>query len=199
MGPTFCLDESGDVLDVPSIFPRPIPVVLDIGFGQGEATSAAAIAHRHVGVIAIDVHTPGIVRLLAQIDEHDIDNLRLVHGDALIFIDRLPPESLAGVRIYFPDPWPKNKQRRRRLVRPKVVDRLVHLLEPGGWIHLATDMSDYATQMQRVCDAHHELVGGIIERPATRAVTRYERKGLEAGRTPTDLLYIRGDAVGLQT
>ena len=123
----------------------------------------------------------------------DLGVERVVHVlcDVLGFLDRIAPSSLAGVRIWFPDPWPKARQRHRRLVRDDVVARLVPLLRPGGWLHLATDIDDYAAQMQRVCDDHADLTGGPIERPAWRPVTRYEARGLGAGRTVTDLWYAR--------
>lgn len=183
--PRWSLDEAGPLLELHG------DVVLDIGIGAGDALVPLAIAEPHLTVIGCDVHTPGIAAVLAAIEEHGLTNVRVVHGDVLGFLDRIAPGSLAGVRIWFPDPWPKARQRHRRLVRPDVVDRLVDRLRPGGWLHLATDIDDYAAQMQRVCDAHPALTGGVIARPAWRPVTRYERKGLDAGRATTDLWYAR--------
>lgn len=191
LGPLWCLDEVGPVLDAMDVFDRSAPVVLEIGMGFGDTTTASALAEPDVDVIAVDVHTPGIVASLARIEIDNMTNLRLVHGDALIFLRRIAPGSLVGVRIYFPDPWPKIRHRHRRIVRPDVVARLVDCLVPGGWIDLATDIDDYAGQILAVCTAHPLLNGGQIERPATRLATRYERKGLAAGRTPIDLRFYK--------
>jgi tRNA (guanine-N7-)-methyltransferase len=189
LGPAFVLEASGPALDLVGVFGRRAPVVLDVGIGAGDALVPLARAEPERDVIGCDVHTPGIAAVVAAIDEHHLTNVRLVHGDVLEFLDRLAPAALTGVRIWFPDPWPKSRQRHRRLVRDDVVDRLVRRLAPGGWLHLATDIDDYAAQMRRVCDAHPALVGGVIHRPPWRPVTRYEQRGLDAGRRATDLLY----------
>jgi tRNA (guanine-N7-)-methyltransferase len=188
------IDEDGPTLDLDDVFGRPASVVLDIGIGIGETTIAMAIEQPELDVIGCDVHTPGIATSLALIEEHGLRNVRLVHGDALEFLDRLAAASLTGVRVFFPDPWPKVRQRHRRLVRTDVVDRLVGLVRIGGWIHLATDIDDYAAQIERVCAAHPGLSGGAIDRPPGRPITRYERKGLEAGRRVTDFWFDRVDA-----
>jgi tRNA (guanine-N7-)-methyltransferase len=189
LAPRFLLDELGLLLALDDVFGRPATIVLDIGIGLGDTTIAMAVAQPELDVIGCDVHTPGIAHALAAIEEHDLTNVRLVHGDALEFLRRLAPASLTGVRAFFPDPWPKARHHHRRLVRVDVVDRLVERLRPSGWMHLATDIDDYAVQMQRVCDAHPELSGGPIERPAGRPLTRYERRGIAAGHTVTDLWY----------
>jgi tRNA (guanine-N7-)-methyltransferase len=137
------------------------------------------------------VHTPGIASTLAAIDAEGLANVRLVHGDALGFLPRLPPSSLEGVRIFFPDPWPMARHHLRRIVRPDVVAELVIRLRPGGWLHLATDIDDYADQMRTVCGAHPALSAGRIDDRAGRPSTRYERKGIDAGRTAVDLWYNR--------
>ncbi len=186
----WALDETGPVLDLAAVFGRDAGVVLDIGIGLGDTMIELAVAQPDLDVVGIDVHTPGFATSLASIDELGLANVRLVHGDALVFLDRIAAGSLAGVRIWFPDPWPKIKQRHRRIVRPDVVDRLVVLLRAGGWLHLATDIDDYAHQMQRVCDAHPELHGGVIDRPEWRPVTRYEQRGRDLGHRAVDLRYI---------
>ena len=172
------------------------PTVLEIGIGRGEALLAMAVAEPHVDVIGVDVHTPGIAAVIAGGLAAGLTNVRLVHGDVLEFVDRLAPASLAGIRIFFPDPWPKASKRHKRIVVPGNVDRFVALLVPGGSLHLATDIADYAEQMEAVCAADRHLSGGPIERPAWRPETRYERKGLDAGRTVTDLWYRRNGETG---
>jgi len=191
LAPVWCIDESGDRLDPAAVFGRSAPLIVEIGIGLGDTLTTMAAAEPDHDLIGCDVHTPGIASTLARIESMGLTNVRLVHGDALVALDRLAPGSLAGVRIYFPDPWPKVRHRHRRLVSEEHVARFVTLLAPGGALHVATDIADYAAEAQRVCDAHPALVGGAIERPAWRPVTRYESKGLAAGREPVDLLYRR--------
>lgn len=169
----------------------PLPVVLDIGFGGGEAVIEMATARPFEAIIAIDVHTPGVANVLEAIDDHGWQHVRVVEGDVLELLPRLALGSLAGIRLYFPDPWPKQKQRHRRLARADVIPQLVDRLRPGGTLHIATDIADYATQAARVCAADERLRGGVVPRPEWRPVTRFERRGLAAGRTPTDLVYER--------
>ena len=165
-------------------------VVLDIGFGGGEALIELADVRRHEQVIGIDVHTPGVAAVLEEIETRGLSNVRVVEGDVLDFLPRLPQRSLAAIRIFFPDPWPKHRQRNRRLVRSDVIERLVPLLRAGGLLHVATDAADYAAQVRRVCDGTSALSGGEVERPSWRPVTRYEQRGLDEGRRSTDLVYI---------
>ena len=168
---------------------KPGAVVLDVGIGFGDSLTTAAAADSAVDVIGADVHTPGIASTLARIESMGLSNVRLVHGDALVFLDRLQPGSLAHVRIYFPDPWPKARHRHRRITSAANVDRFVALLRTGGTLHVATDKDEYAAATRRTCDAHVELAGGVIDRPDWRPVTRYEAKGVAVGRIVTDLLY----------
>lgn len=165
-------------------------VVLDIGFGGGEALIELAEVRPHEHVIGVDVHTPGVAAVLEAVEARGLRNVRVVEGDVIDFIDRLPLRSLAAIRIFFPDPWPKRRQRKRRLVRPDVVERLVPLLCDEGTIELATDTADYAMQMRLVCDATAGLHGGVIERPSWRPATRFERRGIDAGHRPVDLSYV---------
>lgn len=191
LSPIWCVDETGPPLDGVAVFGRVAPLVLEIGIGLGDALTEMAAAEPDVDVIGVDVHTPGIASTLARIERQGLTNVRLVHGDALVFVGRLPARSLAGIRVYFPDPWPKARHRHRRMTSESNVDGLVELLVAGGTLHVATDIDDYASQTEQVCGAHPELIGGRIERPAWRPATRYEQKGLAAGRTVVDLLYHR--------
>jgi tRNA (guanine-N7-)-methyltransferase len=191
LAPRFTLEEQGPPLDIADVFGSHGVVVLDIGIGVGDAMLTMARAQPELHVIGVDVHTPGIAHVLAGIEEHGLTNVRLVHGDALQFVSRMPLRSLTGIRIFFPDPWPKARHHHRRLVSDNVVARLVGLLRPDGWLHLATDNDDYAEQMRLVCDAHPRLTGGPIERPPERPLTRYEQKGIEAGHTVVDFWYNR--------
>ena len=189
--PLWCLDEVGETLDPIEVFGRAAPLVFEIGIGAGESLTSAAAADPDSDLIGADVHTPGVAATLARIDSMGLTNVRLLHGDAMVFVERLAPYSLAGIRIFFPDPWPKARHRHRRITSPANVDRLVSLLEPGGTLHIATDIDDYAESTRLACCAHPELDGGVVDRPEWRVVTRYESKGIEAGRTVTDLIYRR--------
>lgn len=191
LAPTWCLDESGGRLDPAAEFGRVAPLVLDLGIGAGESVVAMAAADPATDVIGADVHTPGIAAALARIDAAGVTNVRLVHGDGLVFAERLAPGSLAGIRIYFPDPWPKARHRHRRMASADNVARFAELLRPGGRLHVATDIDDYAAQTERICGADARFIGGRIARPRWRPVTRYERKGLGARREAIDLMYRR--------
>ena len=166
-------------------------VVLDIGFGGGEGLIELAANRPQEAVIGVDVHTSGVANVLEAIDGNGWHHVRVVEGDVLDFLPRIPHGSLAGVRLYFPDPWPKNKQRHRRLARADVVSLLVDRLRIGGTLHVATDIADYAAQTITVCDAEPRLRGGVVSRPSWRPLTRFERRGLAEGRAPTDLIFER--------
>ena len=168
-----------------------LPVVLDIGFGGGEGVVALAAQRPHEAILGVEVHTPGIAHVLDAVEANGWQHVRVVDGDVLEFLPRVPLGSLEGVRMWFPDPWPKQKQRHRRLFRPDVVTALVDRVRVGGTVHVATDIDDYARQMLEVAAADGRLEGGRVERPEWRPVTRYERRGLAAGRTPHDMIYER--------
>lgn len=191
LSPVWCLDETGGQLDPADVFGRVAPLILDIGIGFGDSLTTAAAADPDVDLIGADVHTPGIASTLARIESMTLANLRLVHGDALVFVSRLGQASLAGIRIYFPDPWPKARHRHRRMTSAANVDRFVALLQSGGTLHIATDIAEFARDTMRICDADHNLAGGVVSRPDWRPVTRYEDKGIGAGRAVTDLIYRR--------
>jgi len=185
------LDEAGPIIDWSDEFGAALPVVLDIGFGHGESISQMAIADPSTAIVGLEIHTPGVATLLQEIEAHGPTNVRVVHGDVLPFLDRVSPSSLAGVRIYFPDPWPKVRQHHRRLVDVEVVRALTDRLMIGGTLHLATDIDDYARVMQAAADGDERLTGGEIRRPPFRPVTRFERRGIDEGRHPTDLWFVR--------
>ena len=192
--PTWGIDARHPPPRLAELFDPPLPVVLEIGSGMGEATLAMAAADPAHGIVAVDVHTPGIGALLAGAERAALGNVRVCVGDAVELMDQLEAGSLAGVRAFFPDPWPKARHHKRRLVQPAFAHRCGELLARGGTLHLATDIPDYADQMLRVCAAEPmlEVVGdGLRERPPWRPVTGYERRGLAAGRPSVDLLCVR--------
>jgi tRNA (guanine-N7-)-methyltransferase len=170
------------------------PVVLEIGFGLGHATIEMAQDDPGTGIVAVDVHTPGVSRLLSAVDELGLDNVRVVHDDAVdLMRTRIPESSLDAIRIFFPDPWPKARHHKRRIVRPDLVALMASRLRPGGVLHTATDWSEYAESMLEVLDAEPLLRNAYagtaprLERP----MTKFERQGLAAGHEVTDLVFVR--------
>lgn len=180
------------VIDLAAVFGPGTPIIMDIGFGDGSATADLAEADPSTGVLAVDVHTPGVGELLARLHDARIANVRIVEGDALAVLERMiAPTSLAGVRTWFPDPWPKARHHKRRIVQPRVRDLVWSRLVDGGFWHLATDWAEYAEQMQACLAEDPRWSGGPIERPTWRPETRYERRAVREGRDVTDLMYVR--------
>jgi tRNA (guanine-N7-)-methyltransferase len=197
--PAYGIDVAPQLLDLAAVFGDDHPVVVEIGFGTGEATATMAAADPATNVLAVDVHTPGFGQLLQRVADEALTNVRVVSGDAVeLFRDMLAPGSLSGIRLYFPDPWPKARHHKRRLVRPDFVALAVSRLAPGGELHLATDWPDYAHHMRAVLDAEPLLVKGFddqvadpADRPAQRPTTRFERAGQAKGHPVVDLVYVR--------
>ena len=184
-------------LDTAAWFGRSAPVVLEIGFGMGEATAEMASADPDTGIIAADVHTPGQGNLLRLAERAGLTNVRVANGDAILLLrEMLPERSLAGLRIFFPDPWPKKRHHKRRLVQPEFVALAASRLAPDAVLHCATDWAPYAEWMLEVIGASEEFVntapdGGFAPRPANRPVTRFERQGLAKGHRVRDLVFRR--------
>ena len=181
----------GQPLDLARLFVDR-PVVLEIGFGTGSTTAAMAEAEPDVGILAIDVHTPGIGDLLQRIREQQLPNLRVMEGDALEVLRTMVPEgALAGVRTFFPDPWPKARHHKRRIVTAEHATLIGSRCRVGAAWDLATDWAPYAEWMREVLDGHPMWAGGIVDRPEWRPVTRYESIALAQHRVITDLRYVR--------
>ncbi|MFE9464050.1 tRNA (guanosine(46)-N7)-methyltransferase TrmB [Streptomyces virginiae] len=194
---TWGLDIDGhSVIDLETLFDG-LPVVLEIGFGMGEATAQMAAADPATGILAVDVHTPGQGNLLALAERGGLDNVRVANGDAIILLrEMLPPDSLAGIRVYFPDPWPKARHHKRRLIQPEFLTLAATRLAPGAVLHCATDWEPYAEQMLEVLTAHPDFEntqpdGGYSPRPDFRPLTRFEGQGLDKGHVVHDLLFRR--------
>ncbi|MCZ3388331.1 MAG: tRNA (guanosine(46)-N7)-methyltransferase TrmB [Actinomycetia bacterium] len=193
------LDAHGEPLDLAATFGRTGPVVVDIGCGMGESTRVQAAGAPGSDLIAVDVHTRGIATLLRQVQRDGATNVRVVLGDAVEFLEqRIDDEALAGARIYFPDPWPKARHRKRRLVQPVFVALLVDKLAPGAFIHCATDDMDYADQMLEVFGAEPRLQNpfdAFAPRPIPEAhdrpVTKYERRARRLGHPVRDVWVTR--------
>ena len=183
------------VLDFAQVFGRVAPVFLEIGFGMGETSAAIASAHPQNDYLGIEVHTPGVGALLKLIGEQGLTNLRVVQHDAVeVLREMIPAGSLAGIHIYFPDPWPKKRHHKRRLIQPPLVALLASRLAPGGYLHLATDWEEYAGQMLQVLAAEPLLrntAEGYAPRPEWRPQTKFEARGLRLGHGVWDLLFRR--------
>ncbi|MDZ4350646.1 MAG: tRNA (guanosine(46)-N7)-methyltransferase TrmB [Xanthomonadaceae bacterium] len=191
----FGLDYAGRVRDLDAVFGRRAPRVLEIGFGNGEALAFAAGHDRARDYIGIEVHRPGVGRLLNTLADKALDHVRVYNHDAVeVLGNEIAPDSLDEIRIYFPDPWHKKRHHKRRLIQPELVALLVQCLRPGGLLHLATDWQDYAEHMWNVLDAEPRLrnragPGGHSARPAWRPETHFEARGLRLGHGVWDLLY----------
>ncbi|MFF4220929.1 tRNA (guanosine(46)-N7)-methyltransferase TrmB [Streptomyces nondiastaticus] len=197
--PKWGLDIDGlSKLDLGELFGDPdLPVVLEIGFGMGEATAKMAAADPGTGILACDVHTPGQGNLLGLAERNGLDNIRVANGDAIILLrEMLAPDSLAGLRVYFPDPWPKKRHHKRRLIQPEFLALAATRMAPGALLHCATDWEPYAEQMLEVLSAapdfeNTQADGGFAPRPEFRPLTRFEGQGLDKGHVVHDLLFRR--------
>jgi tRNA (guanine-N7-)-methyltransferase len=193
-------------LDTAGWFGRTAPVVLEIGSGMGESTAAMAVAAPDVDHLAVEVYQPGLAQLLLRIEQAEITNLHLLRGDAqTLLTEHVAPGSLHAVRIYFPDPWPKQRHHKRRLVNPMFVALVTSRLQVGGTLHLATDWEPYAAEMLAACTAETSLRNtaaddnsphgfspdGFAARPTWRPVTKFEQRARDDGRTVRDLLFAR--------
>lgn len=180
-------------------FGRTAPLVVEIGSGMGESTAAMAAAAPGVNHLAAEVFEPGLAQLLIRIEAAGLTNLRLLRGDAVDLLEScVPVDSLDGIRIFFPDPWPKRRHHKRRLVQPGFVALAASRLRPGATLHMATDWADYAHQMREVCDAERSLQraprtgpDGFIARPGWRPVSKFEQRAVTEGRTVRDLVFHR--------
>ena len=195
LGPRFVLPYAAQVQDFDAVFGRHAPRVLEIGFGMGDATAAIAQARPDTDFIGVEVHTPGVGALLKRIGEAGLTNLRIVQHDAVDVIEQMiAPASLAGVHVFFPDPWHKKKHHKRRLIQPEFVRRLVSRLAPGGYLHCATDWQPYAEQMLEVLTAEPGLrnsASGYAPKPDYRPLTKFENRGLKLGHGVWDLVFVR--------
>jgi tRNA (guanine-N7-)-methyltransferase len=195
LGPKFVLPFAHAPLNFALAFAREAPTIVEIGFGMGHATADIARQQTDINFIGIEVHTPGVGSLLKMIDERGLTNLRIVQHDAVeVLTHMIPDSSLAGVHIFFPDPWPKKRHHKRRLVQPAWVKQLVRKLQPNGYIHLATDWQDYAEHMLEILRAEPAIkntASAYAPRPTYRTESNFERKGLAKGHGVWDLVFTR--------
>ena len=196
LGPRYVLPYRPEPLDLAQAFGRAAPTILEIGFGMGEATAHIAALRPDENFLCCEVHPPGVGALLMRVESQGLANIRIVQHDAVEVLDHmLAPNSLAGVHIFFPDPWHKLRHHKRRLVQPPLVEKLVSRLQSGGYIHCATDWEPYAQQMLEVLSAQPGLANtaaGFAPRPDYRPLTKFENRGLRLGHGVWDVVFRKG-------
>lgn len=188
----------GEFLDLPALFGNPNPVYLEIGFGNGENLVELACRHPERSYLGIEVHRPGVGHLLLEIEKRRLSNLRVCRRDAVEVLGQgLLPGSLEGVYLLFPDPWPKKRHHKRRILTPEFVRLLARVIQPGGYFHAATDWEQYAEQMMAVLSDADDLFenaagrGRFAPRPSNRPPTKFERRGTRLGHRVRDLIFHR--------
>jgi len=197
--PQFGIDFTpGQALDLPGIFGNSNPVILEIGFGNGASLAEMASRHPEQNYLGIEVHSPGIGRLLLDIEQRALSNLRVMRHDAVeLFEGSIVPASLTGVYLFFPDPWHKKKHHKRRILQPAMVQLLAQAIQPGGIFHAATDWEHYAGQMLEVLNKANEQFentagpGSFSPRPDYRPRTKFEQRGERLGHGVWDLIFRR--------
>ena len=186
------IEYSTQPLNINSLFPNAEQVVLEIGFGMGEATALIARDFPITGYLAVEVHKPGIGKLMARIEELGLANIRIIEGDAHpIITTMIPDRSADGVHLFFPDPWPKKRHHKRRIINAQFLALIHPKIKDGGFFHIATDWVPYAEYIEEVFAASPLFTGGVVERPEWRPVTRFEGQGITKDHQVTDLRYIK--------
>ena len=186
------IEYSTEFLNISSLFPTAEDVVLEIGFGMGEATALIARDFPNTGFLAVEVHKPGIGKLMARVEELALSNIRIIEGDAHpIIITMIPDKSVDGVHLFFPDPWPKKRHNKRRIVNAEFLALIHPKIKDGGFFHIATDWVPYAEYIEEVFAASPLFTGGVVERPDWRPVTRFEGQGITKDHQVTDLRYTK--------
>ncbi|HET6566219.1 MAG TPA: tRNA (guanosine(46)-N7)-methyltransferase TrmB [Xanthomonadales bacterium] len=195
--PRFSAGEGNSCLDFKQLFGNQRPVILEIGFGNGDATWQMAQQNPNENYLGVEVHKPGVGHLLLQLEKQGISNVRVACEDGVEFLKkRIAAASLEGLRLYFPDPWPKKRHHKRRIVQPGFIALLADRLAAGGILHFATDWQNYAEHMLEVLQANPAFenlseTGGYCPRPAWRPLTKYEKRGERLGHEVYDLLFLR--------
>ena len=174
------------------IFPEKTKVIMEIGSGMGEATAQIAKANPEVGYVAVEMHSPGLAALLILINQMELENIKLIREDATYLLaNHIPDNSLDGIHLLFPDPWPKNRQHKRRMVQSEFIEMVGRKLKPGGFIHIATDWQPYADWIKVRFDKSDNFSGGVVDRPSWRVLSKFEGQGLRKGHQVTDFKYVK--------
>lgn len=193
--PEFGIQYAPRIIDLDSVFGRTAPKILEIGFGMGETTATIATQHPENDYLGIEVHTPGVGSLLKSIGEQNLANVRIVQHDAVeVLRHMIAPETFDGVHVFFPDPWPKKRHHKRRLLQAEFVALLVERMKPGAYLHAATDWQEYAEHILDVFSREPRLVNSApayAPRPAYRPQTKFETRGLKLGHSVWDIIFRR--------
>ena len=191
--PRYSIPFRGETIDPKVVFPDAEKIVAEIGFGMGEATIAMALANPKTGYLGIEVHKPGVGKVLSEIDTQKIENLKVINHDAVeVFQTMLPHASLDGIHIFFPDPWPKKKHHKRRLIQTSFIELVLPRLKEGGYLYCCTDWEEYAQEMLEVCSSTKGLrnnYAGFAEAQKWRPRTKFESKGIDKAHTIRELLF----------
>lgn len=193
--PRFGISYAREPLDLARLYGRAAPKILEIGSGMGETTARIAAGNPHNDYLAIEVHAPGVGSLLGRVAETGLTNVRVIQHDAVEVVgDMIAPGCLDGVHVFFPDPWPKKRHHKRRLIQPAFVALLASRMKRGAYVHVATDWEDYAQQIMEVLSAQPQLANtadGYAARPEHRPLTKFEHRGLKLGHGVWDLVFMR--------
>ncbi|MFP4113703.1 MAG: tRNA (guanosine(46)-N7)-methyltransferase TrmB [Spirochaetota bacterium] len=192
----YCVRREERPVDPTRLFPVPDrPLVLEIGFGMGAATAELAENFPQTNYLGVEVYKPGVGKLLSRIEERGLENVRIIHDDAILVLEQMvPPSSLDGIHLFFPDPWPKKRHHKRRIVRPALTQTMAQRLRPGGYLYMVTDWAEYAHAALDVLETTPGLENpyqGFAPPQAWRPRTAFETKGREAGRPINELYLVR--------
>jgi tRNA (guanine-N7-)-methyltransferase len=190
--PVFGIENSDQKINLAELFPDSKRIIMEIGFGMGEATAQIAAADPATGYLAVEVHRPGIGKLLLRIEEGELKNLRTIEGDAFeVFEQMIVDSSLDGVHLFFPDPWPKARHFKRRIVNQEFIAAVATKLKPGAFFHIATDWQPYAQWIAEEFTKQSFFTGGEVERPEWRPLTRFEDQGINKDHPVADFRFIK--------
>ena len=186
------IDYSVTPIDPAGLFPASEQIILEIGFGMGEATALIGKNFPETGFLAVEIHKPGIGKLMARIEELELSNIRIIEGDAHpILQTMIPDSSVHGVHLFFPDPWPKKRHNKRRIINAEFLKLIHPKIKDGGFFHIATDWVPYAEYIQEVFAASPIFTGGVVDRPEWRPITRFEGQGITKDNQVNDLRYFK--------
>ena len=179
-------------IDLESLFPKSQPIVMEIGYGMGEATWQIAKANPGTNYLGVEVHMPGVGKLMARLDEYELTNVRLIERDVFeVFYYMVKDQSLDGVHLFFPDPWPKKRHFKRRIINERFLADVSAKLKPGGYLHIATDWVPYAEWIKEVFSETKLFTGGVVDRPDWRPLTRFEGQGISKDHAVNDFRFLK--------
>jgi tRNA (guanine-N7-)-methyltransferase len=186
----FGIEFEESLLDLSTSFEKDLPVVMEIGYGMGEATWQIAKENPSTNYLGVEVHMPGVGKLMAKLNEFELTNVKLIERDVFeVFHYMIADGALDGVHLYFPDPWPKKRHNKRRIVNQRFISEVAKKLKPGGYLHIATDWVPYAEWITEQFNETELFTGGVIDRPDSRPLTRFEGQGLTKDHRVTDFLF----------